>query len=169
VLQTGLLGSVQSLFFAHPSHVSVLVLQTGFGLEHCVLDLHATHVFRVVSQIVPPVQSESFRHCTHAPVPVSQTPIEQSVLDLQPEHVSLDVSHAGLLPVHADLLPLVHCTHWPANEPWLSHAGVAPEQSLAAHARHALVPVSQIGVPPLQSALVVQPVFPPGPVATQLF
>jgi len=76
---------------------------------------------------------------------------------MQSTHRSIMVSHTGVAPVHAAVAPVVHCSHWPANVPDVTQAGVLPEQSAAVHARQVCAVVSQIGVPPEQSAPVAQP------------
>ncbi len=69
-------------------------------------------------------------------------------------------SHVGVDPVHADMLAVVHCTQRPASRPIVAHAGVGATQSVGfdgEHGRHMRVDVSQMGVAPAQSALLVQP------------
>ena len=71
------------------------------------------------------------------------------------------VSHKLLAPVHAVPLAAVHCTHWPANVPVVSHAGVVPLQSAAVQARQtssaaAVADLPQKGVAPEHCAFAVQ-------------
>ncbi len=69
-------------------------------------------------------------------------------------------SHTGVAPVHAVMLAVVHCTQRPASRPIVAQAGVGAEQSLGddeRHGRHMRRAVSQMGIAPAQSALLVQP------------
>ena len=68
------------------------------------------------------------------------------------------VSQTGVAPEHC--ASEVHPTQRPASRPAVAHTGVAPLQSegvAGEHGRHIRAPVSQMGVPPAQSALVAQP------------
>ena len=95
-------------------------------------------------------------HSTHSPVALhAGVAPEQSVSDRQPMH-----RFAGpqimVIPVQRDSIALVHSTQRPALVPEPAHAGVVPVQSAAvatSQARQMRVTVSQIGVPPPQSAL----------------
>src|SRR6516162_5484901 len=86
------------------------------------------------------MQSPSARHCTQ---------------------VSVVVLHCLVAPMHALLSAAVHCTHWPAKLPVVSHAGLLPLQSPATQARQtsslaAVLDLPQMGVPPEHCELAVQ-------------
>lgn len=103
--------------------------------------------------------SLSAAHARHTWVATLQTGVapEQSASALHATQVSLVVLHTAVGATQAAVFPALHCTQRPALAPAVSHAGVAPLQSVALeglHARHVNVPGSQMGVPPPQSALV---------------
>jgi hypothetical protein len=121
-----------------------LAEQMGVAPEHCELAVQPTHLLVVVSQTgAVPEQSVLAVHCTHWPsarhegaagflaahwlavVQAAQVSAAeqmgavagQVVLVVQPTHLLLLVSQTGVAPEHWVLL--VHWTHWPSAR----HAG----------------------------------------------
>jgi hypothetical protein len=82
----------------------------------------------------------------------------QSAAARQPTHAPVAVAHTGVAPTHAVLF----VGEQAPQAPFAWQAGDTPPHSpSAAHARHACVPWSQMGVAPLQVEAVRQPTHVP--------
>ena len=165
---------LQSALATHRTHVPVDTLHTGVAPTHWVeLPAEQAPQAPLDSQagVLPPhsLSPEQLRQKSRAG---SQTGVEppHSLLARHPTHVLVDGLQTGVAPpqfasvthwtqVAADTLQTgvvpVHKVvlvdeHWPQAPPEVQ-AGVLPPHSLsAAQARHACVPVSQVGAFPLQ-------------------
>jgi hypothetical protein len=134
----------------------VVVLQTGLvGVVQSVLATHSTQdpaLAPLVSHTCPPVQSPFPLHARQVLVPVSQIGLgaAQSALVLQSTQVNVMVSQCGVMPMHAVMFVPSHCTQSPLFAPLVSQTAFGAMQSDAEHARHVSVVVLQKGVPPVQ-------------------
>jgi hypothetical protein len=149
----------QSFGPVHGPHVFVVVLQTGVvGVVQSLFVLHATHDPEFVPEVAhtwPFVQSPLPVQARHVLLPVSQIGFgaAQSVPVKQPTHVKLVVSQMGVVPVHAALLFPSHWTQLPVFVPVISQTGFdVPVQSLDTQARQVSFVASQTGVPPMHAA-----------------
>lgn len=165
-LQTGV-APEQSALTLHAAQVSVARLHTGAGAMQAV-DCAAVHCSQrpafapAISHAgVAPVQSVALAglHARHVNSTVSHTgvPPAQSALVTHARHTFAVRSHTFVGAIHAAGRVAVHWTQCPEFGPAVAQAGVAPVQSVgcaASQARQVRVPASQIGVAPLQFALV---------------
>ncbi len=165
-LQMGV-GPEQSVLVLHAAQRLLAALHTPVGATHAAA-LAAVHwtqrpvfVPDVAHTGVVPEQSVA-PHPRHTRDAASQMGVapEQSVLALHAAQRLVAVLHTPVGATHAAALAAVHRTQRPALAPTVAHAGVAPVQSVvlvALQPLHPRVTASQIGVPPPQSALVLQP------------